>query len=312
MPSPTRRSPRPRSPRLLALLGLLVLALVLAACGAASGALHNAGDETKGGVTAPGAQPPDAKDVGGVPVPGTATGGGDGSQVASLADQKIIKTGEITVEVPGVPAAVGRVRAMAVALGGYVGGSQSGTKDDAATLTLRIPAARFDEALSRLHQLDGDVVAEATREDDATSQIVDIEARLQNLQASEAQYRTLLAKAEKVADILAVQQQLDNVRGQIEELQAQDKQLNELTDLSTLTVTLAPSALQHAAGSWDPGKTVADAFAALVEFAQSIGNGSIWFAIVWLPALVVLGIVLLLVWRLTPRLRARMARRPQS
>jgi hypothetical protein len=310
MPSTMRRSPRRQSPtRSLIIVSLLALGLALAACSGASAGFQNAGDELKGVGAVSRAQPATG-DLGGAPVPGTVTG--DGKDLASLADQKIIKTGEISVEVPDVTAALVRVRAMAVELGGYVGGSQAGTKDQAATLTLRIPADRFEEALSRLHKLTGDVIVEATNEQDVTSAVVDLEARITNLQASEVQYRTLLAKAVKIEDILAVQTRLDDVRGQIEQLQAQHKELAGLADLSTLTVTLVPSALQQQAGSWDPGKTIADAFAALVGVAQGVGNGAIWFGIVWLPALVGLGIVVLVLWRLTPGLRNRMRREPKA
>lgn len=77
-------------------------------------------------------------------------------------------------------------------------------------------------------------------------------------------------------------------------------------------MTLIPSALQQAAGSWDPGKTVADAFAALVAVGHGVGNGAIWFVIVWLPALVVLGLVVLLAVRLAPGLRSRISRVPKA
>jgi len=308
MPEPARRSPRRLSPRSLAIPSLLILMLAVAACSGAGSAAQNP-LEVKGGVTGPGTQPADYRGL--APVPGTVSGG-DANQVASLADQKIVKTGEISVEVPDVTAALVRVRAMAVELGGYVGGSQAGTKDQSATLTLRIPADRFEEALSRLHKLNGDVIVEATNEQDVTSAVVDLEARITNLQATEVQYRTLLAKAVKIEDILAVQTRLDDVRGQIEQLQAQHKELAGLADLSTLTVTLVPSALQQQAGSWDPGKTVADAFAALVGVAQAVGNGVIWFVIVWLPALIGLGIVFLIVRRLTPGLRSRIRRQPKA
>ena len=109
----------------------------------------------------------------------------------------------------------------------------------------------------------------------------------------------------KIEDILAVQTRLDDVRGQIEQLQAQHKEVTGLADLSTLNVTLIPSALQQAAGRWDPGKTIGDAFAALVDVGQNVGDGVIWFAIVWLPVLIGLGIVVLLVWRFVPGLRSR-------
>ncbi len=298
MPYADRRFTSP-STKSLAILSLLLLAFIVAACGAASGPaiFQNVGDDLAGG-----------------PAPSAASGtDGDGpGEEPALADQRIIKTGEIGIEVPDVTIALVRVRAMARDLGGYVGGSQAGTRDEAATLTLRIPADRFEDALTRLHELDGDVVAEGTSEQDVTSAVVDIEARTANLQASETQYRTLLSKAIKIEDILAVQTRLDDVRGQIEQLQAQHKELSGLADLSTLNVTLIPSALQQAAGSWDPGKTVADAFAALVAVGQGVGNGAIWFVIVWLPALVALGIVVLLAVRLVPSLRDRISRAPKA
>lgn len=165
MPNVNRRFTSPLSMRTLAILSLLIVAFVAAACGAASGpgAPQNGGDDLAGG-PAPGA--------------GSGTDGvGPGEQLASLADQRIIKNGEIGIEVPDVTLALARVRAMAQDLGGYVGGSQAGTRDEAATLTLRIPADRFEDALAALHELDGDVVIEATNEQDVTSTVVDLEAR---------------------------------------------------------------------------------------------------------------------------------------
>lgn len=293
MPRLDPRSGRATSARSHAILSLLVVMLVISACAASGPLFENVGENLQGG---------------GNPVPGEdAAGGGtgDGDQPASLADRRIIKTGEMTVEVQQVAAAVGRVRALALALGGYVGSSQSGTLGESATLTLRIPADRFEDALARLRALDGDVLSEATREEDVTSVLVDLEARLKNLQASEVQYRALLAQAVQIEDILAVQTRLDDVRGQIEQLQAQDKELTGLSDLATLTVSLVPGAVQQATGNWDPGKTVTDAYAALVGVGQGVANGAIWFAIVWLPALVVLAIVVLLAMRFVPGLRRR-------
>ena len=284
---PTRRPP------LVALVALMVVTtLVLGAC-AAAGALH--GPPTTGTseakVTNPGY-------VAGVPASGS---GGVTGQVdysnADLAARRIVKTGEVSVEVNSVAKAMSLVRAMALELGGYVGDSQVGTLDQAATLTLRIPAARFEDAIARLHKIDGTGLTETTKEQDVTSAIVDLAARLTNLQASEAQYRLLLAKAVKIEDILAVQSHLDDVRGQIEQLQAQQKELTGLADLATLTVTLVPGVVQQATGRWDPGKTIADAFAALVDGVQGAANGAIWFAIVWLPVLILLAILLWLLRR---------------
>jgi hypothetical protein len=297
--TPKNRLPGSRS---LLAIGVVLSAIMLAAC-ASAGALP-AGEragytsaDLKG--AAPAAQPS----------PGV---GFDSTALAKAAERQIVKTGEVTIEVSNVPTAVGKVRALAVSLGGYVGDSQSGTGTDAATLTLRIPADRFDDALTELHKIPGQVVSEATREEDVTSALVDLNARITNLEASEVQYRALLAKAEKVADVLAVQDRLDAVRGQIEELKAQQKQLSGQANLSTLTVTVSPGAVQAATDSWDPGKTVSDAFAALVSVGQSVGNGAIWFGIVWLPVLVVLAILILLMRRFLPGVPRPWARAPKE
>lgn len=298
--STTDRRPTRRLSTSAVLAFMVLMALVLGACSSAASPGKGEGPTT----VAPGDNA-----FGPIAAPSGATEGKGGTgSAADLADRKIVKTGDITIEVPNVAAALARVRTMALQLGGYVGGSQAGTLDQSATLTLRIPADKFDEAIARLHEFDGTVLSEATREEDVTSALVDLDARLKNLQASEVQYRLLLEKAVKIEDILAVQTRLDDVRGQIEQLQAQQKELAGLANLSTLTVSLVPGAVQQATNKWDPGKTISDAFAALVDAVQGLANGAIWFVIVWLPVLIVLAILLWLLMRLVPGLRRRMAK----
>ena len=76
----------------------------------------------------------------------------------------------------------------------------------------------------------------------------------------------------------------------------------------TLSVSLAPGAVQAATNKWDPGKTVSDAIAAVIDAGQGFANGAIWFAIVWLPGLIILAILLWLLNRLMLGLRRRMAK----
>ncbi|MBW3613514.1 MAG: DUF4349 domain-containing protein, partial [Chloroflexi bacterium] len=192
--------------------------------------------------------------------------------------------------------------------GGYVGGSQAGTLDDRASLTVRIPADRFDTALARLHELDAEVIAEATREEEVTTQVVDLAARIENLRASEASYRELLARAEKIEDILAVQSRLDGVRGEIEQLRAQLEALEDRAALSTLTVTLVPrpEPITQQAETWDPGAQLDRALASLVEIGQRLLDGAIWFVVVWLPILLTLATTGLLLLRGVLEVRRRL------
>jgi hypothetical protein len=278
---------------------LVVLALVLSACGAG---FTGVGDEQAG------AEPP-AIDGAQRDEGGAEGAGADAAQpFAALIEQRIVKTGEVTLEVPNVAEALGRIRALASELRGYVGASQAGTLDERATLTLRIPAESFDTALARIHELDARVIAEATREQDVTTEVVDLAARIDNLRASEASYRELLARAERVEDILAVQSRLDTVRGEIERHQAQLDALEGQAALSTLTVTVIPRAepIHQQTEAWDPGGQLDRALAALVGIGQGVLNGMIWFGVVWLPILLVLALVMLAVVRIVAELRRRL------
>jgi len=238
------------------------------------------------------------------------TGGGPTGDPGNAApiEQRIIKTGEVTVEVSDVPAMVGRVRAFVLELGGYVGGSQAGSQGDGATLTLRVPAGQFDEALQRLRSIDGEVIAEATRESDVTRQIIDLAARISNLEASEASYRVLLERAERIDDVLAVQSRLDGVRGEIEQLEAQLQEIEGDADLSTLTVSLVPvvEPVADVAATWDAAAELDGALASLVGIGQGLLNALIWFGIVWLPVLLVLSIVALVALRGVLEVRRRL------
>jgi Domain of unknown function (DUF4349) len=287
--------------RIAPLFLVIVLAAALAACGSQGAGDADVGDQLEGGGGVPAASA--------VAEPGSGAGsGGEAPPLAAPIEQRIVKTGEVTLEVENVGEALGRVRAMAVELGGYVGGSQAGTLDDRATLTIRIPAATFEDALARLHGMDAKVLSEATREQDVTTQVVDLGARIDNLTASEASYRELVARAERVEDILAVQSRLDQVRGEIEQLQAQLDALEGQASLSTLTITLVPAATPVATttAAWDPGGQLDRALASLVGIGQGLLDGLIWFAVVWLPVLLILAVIGLVALRGVLEVRRRM------
>jgi len=276
-----------KTPRAIFVIAIALLALVLSACQGAG--FTNVAQNLNGG------QPGDAtgRDL----VPGAAApdeaGGvtGEGADQGQ-ADRSIIKTGEITVEVDNVAETTGAIRALALELDGYISSSFQGESAESATLTMRIPADRFDDALAAIHELGGDVKSEATREEDVTATVVDLEARLTNLRAAEVEYRELMDRAERVEDILAIQNQLFQVRGEIEAMQAQLEYFNDQAAMATLTVSIIPGAVEQATTDFDPGAIVQEAVAQLVGFGQWLVSAGIWFVIVGLPALVVLGIAL--------------------
>lgn len=203
------------------------------------------------------------------------------------------------LQVTDVDAAAATARTMIADLGGYVGASKRTTDGDhpVAWITYRIPSARWDEAVDGFRALAAKVVGEETEAEEVTSQVVDLGARITNLQASERALQEIAAKATRVADVLEVQRELTAVRGEIERLTAQKQSLEERASYGTLTVTygIEVAAIAEAQKDWNPGSEVDRASATLVDVLQAITSAGIWFAIVWLPILVFLGLIVLAV-----------------
>ena len=168
-----------------------------------------------------------------------------------------------------------------------------------AEIAYRIPADRWEDALAELRVLGGlttKVVSEQTQAAEVTAQIVDLEARIRNLQASETAFQGIAARATKISDVLEIQAQLTNVRGQIEQLTAQLKDLNDRAAFATLTArfTVPVVAVQVAQSEWEPGTAVDEASATLISTLQGLTDAGIWLVIVWVPILLMFGIVALI------------------
>jgi hypothetical protein len=121
-----------------------------------------------------------------------------------------------------------------------------------AKLDVEVPANALDATLDRLATI-GTVQNRAIDADDVDAAIVDEEARLRNLRREEADLRKLMDKGGKVDEILAVQQNLSEVRGQIEQLDAQHA--HDVHRVATSTISLALTEDRPNAVPAKPGPT---------------------------------------------------------
>lgn len=159
----------------------------------------------------------------------------------SVLDRKIIQSSSLDVEVD--EGEVGRtfqdIIRIAQTNGGFVASSTFSNLDEQqiADLTIRVPGDRYQDVLARI-RLMGTVTQEGSDANDITEEFTDLQARLRTLEATERRYLELLGQAVTINDILLVQDRLDDVRGQIEQIQGRVNLLNQLTDLATITVHL--------------------------------------------------------------------------
>jgi len=153
----------------------------------------------------------------------------------------IVRTGQAQIEVASVDDASTKIRQLAQRLGGYIANSsrQSG-KDQirSATLEVKLPAPRFDEALSGLNPI-GTVESTNVTSEDVGEDYVDVSARLANARRLEQRLIDLLAqRTGKLSDVLSVERELARVREEIERYEGHMRFLRSRAALSTLTVTV--------------------------------------------------------------------------
>jgi hypothetical protein len=152
----------------------------------------------------------------------------------------VVKTASLEVQVPAGDFDKAFETAMQVAgrYGGYVqSSSTSGTKIHSGTLTIRVPSASFQNAMSDLSGV-GTVQSRSVSGQDVTNEYVDLNARLRTWEAQEAVLLRLMKRATSVEATLRVQTNLQDVQFRIEQIKGQLRVLENQTDLATIDLSL--------------------------------------------------------------------------
>jgi hypothetical protein len=159
----------------------------------------------------------------------------------TVASNMIIRNGSVTIQVDSIERAIDRIRAMATSLGGMVGGLVMNTGEHqvrSATLELKIPAVRFDSAMTGMPAL-GKVEQSSTHAMDVGEEFTDVTARVGNAKRLEERLISLLAnRTARLNDVLAVERELARVREEIERYEGRIRFLSSRIATSTITATV--------------------------------------------------------------------------
>lgn len=226
-----------------------------------------------------------------------------GTVPSPVASDRVVKHATLDVRVGAKH--LGDQFAKAQTLAGFLGGyvEQSDLGRGLASITMRVPVTRFDEAVARLGDL-GHVTDRSERGDDVSAQFSDLDARVRNLSAQEGVLQDLMRQARSIPDTISVQQQLSQVRGEIEQLTGQRNLLDNQSSLATVAATL------HARGVVAPrAHETRSALGQAWHDAVGVTIAIVGGTIVVLGALIPLGLLAALIgggWLIVRRRRPRL------
>lgn len=174
-------------------------------------------------------------DRGGVPSEPPAN---DPADTPRPSDRLMVYKGRVDLDVARAADAIAKFVARAAELGGHLS-VQTDTE-----VTVRVPAQHFDKLFAELRGY-GRVLFESRQASDVTEQFTDLGIRLDNARKGRDRLLALLEKAEKVEDILKIEEQLRRLSEEVERLEGQKRLLADQIALATLTAqfhVIAPQA----------------------------------------------------------------------
>jgi Domain of unknown function (DUF4349) len=190
-------------------------------------------------------------------------------------ERKIIRNGELNLEATSPEEAQQKIAAIVDSKSGFVIESQQSTSDvktttrDIVTMTVRVPAEKFNETLGEIKKSADRVILETVKGEDVTEEFVDVEASLKTKKALEAQFLEIMKQGKTVEEALSVQTELSNVRGEIEKIEGRKRYLENQSSLSTIKIRLQiPAAFSGNSSGffYELSHSVGDGFDAALGF----------------------------------------------
>ncbi len=231
-------------------------------------------------------------------------------------ERLVIRNANLVIVVEDPSASASSITQLAEQMGGYVvslniyqstyGDNLSATY---ASITVRVPAERLNEALDEIKEGTVEVRSENISGQDVTQEYTDLESQLRNLEAAEEELREIMGSLTKAEDVLRVYENLRQVRQEIEIIKGRMQYFEQSARLSAISIELLPDVVSQPLqiGRWQPEGTAKEALQSLIKALQFLANATIWFVIYVLPILVLLSIPFWVIRWIIIRRRARKA-----
>jgi hypothetical protein len=150
-------------------------------------------------------------------------------EVTPPAERMVIKNATMRIELNPPEEGPAKVTEIAKRFGGYVSASSE------TAITIRVPAAAFEEVLEAIAQI-GTLADRQITGQDVTEEYYDLNIRLRNALAALTRYLELLERAQTVEEALLVEHELERVTLEIEQLRGKLRYLRDQVGYSTIAV----------------------------------------------------------------------------
>lgn len=235
------------------------------------------------------------------------------------ASRKLIYYHDLTIQTTAYEDLLEQVDGLIQQYGAYVensseyGSSLSGQDIRSCYMTIRIPASSLEEfegALSGALGDTGAIINRSERVEDITLSYTDVESRLTALETEQERLLELLAEADTVDDLLAIESRLSEIRYQLEDYESQKRLYDSQITYSYLNLSVDEVRMVEELASASVGERIAAGF---TQTLQDLGDRVVdlfVFVVVNLPYLLIWAVVIaLVVWIVRRMLKKSRARR---
>ena len=222
--------------------------------------------------------------------------------------RKLIRNVDLSFETTDFDTFVQDIQSKTTALGGYIESSNlSGNaytdRHRYAYFTLRIPKPQVDTFLS-FAEGEANLTRKYENTQDITLQYYDTESRKKALQSEYDRLLELMAKAESVDAVIAIEQRLSEIRYQLDSFESDLRRYDNQVDYSTITVNVSETTVLTASeksGFWS--RVQANLESNVEDLCNAAIGLLIWF-LSSLPVLLALAILFFLIYRVVKMIRS--------
>ena len=154
----------------------------------------------------------------------------------------VIRTGEVSLTSPDLGEARAEVDAVLAGVDGVVENESTSHDEEGdirrSSLVLRVPVSRFTDAITALEAI-GKTQTSSTKSDDVTTEVIDVDERVETLQNSLDRLQSYQAEAKDIEDLLRFEQQITQREAELQSLKAQQSYLADQTSMSTIHLTMS-------------------------------------------------------------------------